>query len=64
MNGLVRNHPIIQKDVADETQETNMWDQDVDKDMPYIQSDMLDTKSQTHKENENIVTINYKKQYW
>lgn len=43
MYGPIRNHPLIQNIVANETQETNLGNQYVDKDVPYILSDILKT---------------------
>lgn len=48
----VRNHPLIQKTVSNDTHETNMVNQD--KDVSNILSDMLETKSQIHKEKDDV----------
>ncbi|CAI8586489.1 unnamed protein product [Vicia faba] len=54
----IRNHHLIQKYFVDETQETNMINQDVDKDVSDIMSDMLETKSKIHKENDDVTPEN------
>lgn len=57
MYGHIRNHHLIQESFGKETQETNMRNQDVVKDVPDILSDML-TKSQIHKENDDVTPEN------
>lgn len=58
----IRNHYFIQKDFGKVNWETNQGNQDDDKDVPDILSDML-TKYQMHKENddhahENVISKN------
>ncbi|CAI8595117.1 unnamed protein product [Vicia faba] len=48
--GPIRKHHLFKKDFGEETHETNMGNQDDDKDVLDILYDML-TKSQMHKEN-------------
>lgn len=54
----LRNQPLIQKNIANETQETNMGNQDVDKDVSDIFSDMLETDSHIYMENGDVTPEN------
>ncbi|CAI8606187.1 unnamed protein product [Vicia faba] len=51
----MRNHQFIQKYFGEETQETNMGNHGVDKDVPNILPDML-AESQIRKENDDCWT--------
>lgn len=53
----IRNHHLIQKSFSIDTKETNLGNQDIDSDVPYITSDML-TNSEIHKENDNMALEN------
>lgn len=52
------HHHLIQKYFTDDTQKTNMGNQDVDKYVSDILSDMLETESKIHKENDDIIPEN------
>lgn len=58
MYGPIRNHHLIQNYFTEETQETNLGNQDVDKDMPDIMFDILEAESQTQKENDDVILGN------
>lgn len=53
----IRNHHLIQKYFVDDTEESNLENQCVDKDVPYILFNML-TESQSHKEDEDVILEN------
>lgn len=56
--GPIRDHHPIQKFFDEETQETRMENKEVDKDVSYIMSGMLQTKSQSLKENDDVTHEN------
>lgn len=58
MYGPIRNLHLIQKYFTNDTQETNLGSQDVDKDVSDVMSDMLETKSQNYKENVDVIPGN------
>lgn len=58
MHVPVRNQPLFQKIVANETQETNMGDRDVDTGVLDILPSILETESQIHKMNHDVTPEN------
>ncbi|CAI8608098.1 unnamed protein product [Vicia faba] len=57
MYGPMRNH-LSQKYFGEETQESNMENQNIDKYVPNILSDMLEREYQIHKENDGEINEN------